>query len=161
MVARKSRFGKTFYSCSTFPECDVIVNDLAQLSEKYIEHPRTAYIKKAGKGRKGVVKKAVGKKSPAAKAAPKKTAVKKTATPRQQPLQKLSSELTQVVGATELSRGEVMKKVWEYIHAHHLQDTTNKRQINPDALLGKVIGSEPIDMFKMTAALGKHIQKKT
>ena len=33
MVARKSRFGKTFYSCSTFPECDVIVNDLGQLDQ--------------------------------------------------------------------------------------------------------------------------------
>lgn len=161
MVARKSRFGKTFYSCSTFPECDVIVNDLAQLSEKYPEHPRTAYIKKAGKGKKGAVKKNVAKKSSAAKAAPKKAAAKKTATPRQQPQQQLSAELSQVVGAAEMSRGEVMKKVWEYIHAHQLQDTTNKRQINPDALLGKVIGSEPIDMFKMTAALGKHIHKKT
>ena len=51
MVARKSRFGKTFYSCSTFPECDVIVNDLEKLSEKYPDHPRTAYVKKE-KGRK-------------------------------------------------------------------------------------------------------------
>ena len=46
MVARRSRFGKTFYSCSTYPECDVIVNDLDQLEEKYPHHPRTAYVKK-------------------------------------------------------------------------------------------------------------------
>lgn len=54
IVARKSRFGKTFYSCSTFPECDVIVNDLSQLEEKYADHPRTPYVKKAkGKGGRG------------------------------------------------------------------------------------------------------------
>ena len=45
MVARKSRFGKIFYSCSTFPECDVIVNDLEQLETKYPNHPRTAFQK--------------------------------------------------------------------------------------------------------------------
>ena len=52
MVARKSRYGKTFYSCSTFPECDVIVNDLAQMETKYPNHPRTPYEKKTKKGRR-------------------------------------------------------------------------------------------------------------
>ncbi|MFQ5729291.1 MAG: topoisomerase DNA-binding C4 zinc finger domain-containing protein [Waddliaceae bacterium] len=51
IVARKSRFGKTFFSCSTFPKCDVIVNDLSQLQSKYAEHPRTPYVKKNKKGR--------------------------------------------------------------------------------------------------------------
>ena len=50
MVARKSRFGKIFYSCSTFPECDVIVNQLDQLEAKYPNHPRTPYQKKEKKG---------------------------------------------------------------------------------------------------------------
>ena len=49
LAARKSRFGKTFYSCSTFPECNVIVNDFDQLAEKYPNHPRTAYEKKVRK----------------------------------------------------------------------------------------------------------------
>lgn len=67
IVARKSRFGKTFYSCSTFPECDVIVNDLSQLQIKYPEHHRTPYVKKPRKGARG---------APAAKAtkAPKSKA---------------------------------------------------------------------------------------
>lgn len=47
--------------------------------------------------------------------------------------------------------------MWEYIKAHGLQDKTDKRQINPDAKLGAVIGSAQISMFKMTAAVSKHL----
>lgn len=43
MVKRRSRFGKTFYSCSAFPDCDVIVNRLDVLEEKYHDHPKTPY----------------------------------------------------------------------------------------------------------------------
>ncbi|SCA64154.1 DNA topoisomerase 1 [Chlamydiales bacterium SCGC AG-110-P3] len=71
IVARKSRYGKTFYSCSEFPACDVIVNELTQLTEKYPEHPKTPYVKKTKKG-KG---KAAGKKGKAAKKAEKKNHV--------------------------------------------------------------------------------------
>jgi DNA topoisomerase-1 len=54
MVARRSRFGKIFYSCSTYPACDVIINELEKLEEKYPNHPRTPYVKVAkakGRGR--------------------------------------------------------------------------------------------------------------
>jgi len=51
----------------------------------------------------------------------------------------------------------VTSKVWEYIKAHGLQDTKDKRQINPDAKLGAVIGKDQISMFKMTAAVSKHL----
>lgn len=165
MVARKSRFGKTFYSCSTFPECDVIVNDLTQLETKYPDHPRTAYVKKAKKGRRGApekapVKKEATKKASAKKKAPaKKTAVKKTTT-RIQPTVKIKSDLAAVVGASELSRGEVIKKLWDYIKGHNLQDPNNKRLIVPDAALAKVFGSkESIDMMKLAAIVNKHIEK--
>ncbi|MCI0381704.1 MAG: type I DNA topoisomerase [Chlamydiae bacterium] len=56
MMMRKSRFGKTFFSCSNFPDCDVIVNDLSKLQEKYVNHPKTAYVKKI-KGKNGKKKK--------------------------------------------------------------------------------------------------------
>ena len=45
------------------------------------------------------------------------------------------------------------------IKKHKLQDTKNKRMINPDQKLGKVIGSEPIDMFKMTSKISKHLKE--
>lgn len=146
MVSRKSRFGKTFYSCSTFPECDVIVNQLDQLNEKYVEHPRTAYVKKPRGAKKG--KKA---------AAGSTEKVKKK---RASPVSTLSPELAAICGADEMSRGEVMKKVWDYIKAKGLQDESNKRIIKPDAALAKVFGSKnEIDMFKIAGLLSPHLKK--
>lgn len=49
---RKSRFGKTFFSCSNYPDCNVIVNDIDDLATKYKDHKKTPYEKKAG-GRGG------------------------------------------------------------------------------------------------------------
>ena len=69
----------------------------------------------------------------------------------------VSPELEGVVGKGPLTRAEVTSKVWDYIKANGLQDQTDKRQINPDAKLGAVIGSEQISMFKMTAAVSKHL----
>lgn len=154
IVARKSRFGKTFYSCSTFPDCDVIVNDLAQLQSKYAEHPRTPYVKKTPKG------KAFGKRG-----RPKKAEVKaekgKSKSKRTMAPSKLSPELQSVTGVEEATRGEALKKVWDYIKTNKLQSSENKRLIVPDAKLSKVFGSqEPIDMFKMAGLLSQHIGKK-
>lgn len=161
MVMRKSRFGKTFFSCSTYPECDVIVNQLDDLSSKYPDHPRTAYIPKPKKGAKGAKaaktsSKAKGKKE----SADKKPAKKSTAAKKTQPIQGLSPELAAVVGSNEMARTEVVKKLWDYIKLHNLQDSKNKRLINPDALLANIFGtSEPVDMFKMTGLVSKHISK--
>lgn len=69
----------------------------------------------------------------------------------------LSSELENVVGKGPMTRAQVTSKVWEYIKGNGLQDSKDKRQINPDAKLGKVIGTAQISMFKMTAAVSKHL----
>lgn len=70
----------------------------------------------------------------------------------------VSDALAEIVGRKKLARTEVTKKLWEYIKKHNLQDKQNKRQINPDAKLAKVLGStQPIDMFKMTSKISKHI----
>lgn len=70
---------------------------------------------------------------------------------------KLSSELEAVIGDGPMTRAQVTSKVWEYIKKHGLQDSKDKRQINPDAKLGAVIGTAQISMFKMTAAVSKHL----
>nr|AGD98897.1 DNA topoisomerase I [Neochlamydia hartmannellae] len=163
MVARKSRFGKTFYSCSTYPECDVIVNDLSQLDSKYPNHPRTAYIKKAKKGRKGASEekssKTTSKKTSSKKAAKKNSTDTKKKT-RTQPSVKVSKDLENIVGAAEMTRGEIIKKLWDYIKEHKLQDANNKRLITPDAALAKLFGSqESLDMMKLAGVVNKHIQK--
>lgn len=177
MTARKSRYGKIFYSCSTFPECDVIVNQLEQLEVKYASHPRTAYVKKPGKnvkGAKGKGKKeeevkegktaaAAKKKTTAAKAKTKTKAAKtaaepKVKKPRNVAASTLSPELSAVVGTNSLSRTEVTKKIWEYIKGHDLQDPKDKRMILPDANLAKVFGSkEPLNMFHLAGVLNKHL----
>jgi len=69
----------------------------------------------------------------------------------------LSADLEAVVGKGPMTRAQVTSKVWEYIKANDLQDKKDKRQINPDAKLGAVIGKDQISMFKMTAAVSKHL----
>ncbi len=69
----------------------------------------------------------------------------------------LSPELENVVGKGPMTRAQVTSKVWDYIKANGLQDSQDKRQINPDAKLGAVIGNAQISMFKMTAAVSKHL----
>lgn len=160
MVARKSRFGKTFYSCSTYPECDVIVNDLEQLETKYPHHPRTAYVKSEKKGRGAKEKKAPVKKATTKKAPVKKEKVKAEKKTRASPMLKLSPALAAVVGESQLSRADVLRKLWDYIKAHDLQDPKNKRLIRPDAKLEKVFGGkESVDMMKLAGILKNHEEK--
>ena len=52
----------------------------------------------------------------------------------------LSPELEGVVGKGPLTRAQVTSKVWDHIKANTLQDSKDKRMINPDAKLGAVIG---------------------
>ncbi|MGK5594310.1 MAG: type I DNA topoisomerase [Parachlamydiaceae bacterium] len=152
LVARKSRFGKTFYSCSTFPDCDVIVNQLEELNSKYPDHPRTPYVKK--KKEKTSTKKAESK---------TKATKRKSSSPKKEkkaPPFKVSEELYSIVGEKELPRADILKKVWDYIRSEKLQDEANKRLIRPDEKLAKVFGSsEAIDMFKMTGLLSKHMER--
>jgi chromatin remodeling complex protein RSC6 len=72
----------------------------------------------------------------------------------------VSEALAEIVGQGPMARTEVTKKVWDYIKKHKLQDQKNKRMINPDNKLAKVLGSsQPIDMFKMTSKIAKHIKE--
>lgn len=70
----------------------------------------------------------------------------------------LSAPLAAVCGAKSATRPEVVKKVWAYIKRHKLQDTRNRRMINPDKKLGAVLGSRQINMLKMAGALSKHLK---
>lgn len=69
----------------------------------------------------------------------------------------LTPELETVVGKGPMTRAQVTSKVWDYIKGNSLQDSKDKRMINPDAKLGAVIGNSQISMFKMTAAVSKHL----
>ncbi|MCX6990185.1 MAG: SWIB/MDM2 domain-containing protein [Chlamydiae bacterium] len=70
---------------------------------------------------------------------------------------KVSEELSAVVGKGPLPRTEVTKKLWAYIKENNCQDTKNKRFINPDDKLAKVLGKTSINMFEMTKLVSKHL----
>lgn len=120
--------------------------------------PKKAAVKK-------VIKKAAPKKAAPKKAAVKKVTVKKTAKKgarKASGLTKMtynvSAELEAIVGSKSLTRPEIVKKLWAYIKAHKCQDAVNRRMINPDAKLSKVIGNKPVDMLKLAGHISKHIK---
>lgn len=164
IVSKKSRFGKIFYSCSTFPECDVIANSVEALEEKYKEHPRTAYVKKERypkKGKKEAKEKTSKKKAPAQK---KKDGKKKESGKKEgekKPAKELpvSGPLAEFLGTTSMSRGNITKAIWVYIKEKNLQDPNDKRSIIPDKALAKVLGTqEAVNMFKLPGLLNKHMK---
>ena len=70
----------------------------------------------------------------------------------------VSSELSEVVGKGPMPRSEVVKKLWEYIKGHNLQDQKNKRNINADDKLKAVFaGKSVVNMFEMTKLVSKHL----
>ena len=92
------------------------------------------------------------------------TSPKKPGTSPKKPngLQKVlqpSPELSGVIGAGQLSRGEVVSKMWAYIKKHNLQNPANKREIVADDKLRPVFGGKDrVDMFEMNKHLAKHLK---
>ena len=67
--------------------------------------------------------------------------------------------LAVVVGSTPLSRGELTKKVWDYIKKHKLQDEKKKTMINADAALKAVFGGKSqVTMFEITKLISGHVK---
>jgi chromatin remodeling complex protein RSC6 len=72
---------------------------------------------------------------------------------------KPSADLAAVVGAADLSRGDVVSKMWVYIKAHNLQNPANKREIIADAKLKPIFGGkDKVDMFEMNKHLANHLK---
>jgi len=70
----------------------------------------------------------------------------------------LSPQLEAVVGNGPLPRGQVVKKIWEYIKSNNLQDAKNKRNINADDKLKPLFGGKSqVNMFEMTKLVSKHL----
>ncbi len=70
----------------------------------------------------------------------------------------LSADLEAVVGKGPLSRGEVVKKIWDHIKKNNLQNPSNKRNILADDKLKKVFGGKSeVSMFEMTKLVSAHL----
>ncbi|MES2529823.1 MAG: SWIB/MDM2 domain-containing protein [Pseudomonadota bacterium] len=91
---------------------------------------------------------ATSRSAPASKRAPN-SAFWKPLTP--------SPVLAAVIGVTPLPRTDVMKKLWEYIKSHKLQDPADGRTIKADAKLTAVFGKPQVSMFEMTSLISKHL----
>ncbi|KAK1783368.1 SWIB/MDM2 domain-containing protein [Copromyces sp. CBS 386.78] len=69
----------------------------------------------------------------------------------------LSYPLQEVCGEAQLSRPQVVKKLWEHIKANELQDPSDKRQILCDDKLQAVFKQSSINMFQMNKLLGNQL----
>lgn len=70
----------------------------------------------------------------------------------------LSADLEAVVGKGPMTRGEVVKKIWDYIKSKNLQNPQNKRNILADEKLKVVFGGKAeVTMFEMTKLVSAHL----
>ncbi|MDT8990159.1 DNA topoisomerase III [Curvibacter sp. APW13] len=116
--------------------------------------PRKAAATKTGAGSaastRAAAKKAPSKKAAAPKAkAPRKTTAASGKVP--------SAALAAVIGAEPVARTEVMKKLWDYIKTHNLQDPKDKRVIRADDKLRAVFGADSVGMMQLAGIAGKHL----
>lgn len=71
----------------------------------------------------------------------------------------LDESLEAVVGKGPMSRGEVVKKIWDYIKKHDLQNPQNKRNILADDKLKVLFGGKgEVTMFEMTKLVSGHMK---
>lgn len=133
--------------------------------------PKKAAAKKAAP-KKAAAKKAAPKKAAAKKAAPKKAAPKKAAAKKAAPKKKstrkpnaafmaplnVTPALAEVIGTSAAPRTEIVKKIWEYIRKHGLQDSKNRRMINADAKLRPIFGKDQISMFELAKVVNKQVK---
>jgi chromatin remodeling complex protein RSC6 len=106
------------------------------------------------------------KKKAAKKAAAPKKAAKKAAKPKvkRKPnaafMKALtpSAALAAVIGGKPVPRTEAVKKVWDYIKKNKLQDAKERRNINADGNLQKVLGGKKtVSMFELAKHLSKNL----
>jgi len=58
-----------------------------------------------------------------------------------------------------MPRGQVVKKLWEYIKQHDLQNPANKRNILADDKLKAIFGGKgEVTMFEMTKLVSAHLK---
>ncbi|AEO60084.1 hypothetical protein MYCTH_2308924 [Thermothelomyces thermophilus ATCC 42464] len=69
----------------------------------------------------------------------------------------LSEPLANLCGESQLSRPQVVKKLWDYIKENGLQDPNDKRQIRCDEKLHAVFKQDKINMFSMNKLLGNQL----
>ncbi|MBD0278448.1 MAG: SWIB/MDM2 domain-containing protein [Flavisolibacter sp.] len=68
--------------------------------------------------------------------------------------------LAEVVGNKPMPRTEIIKKIWDYIKKHDLQDQKNKRMINADEKLKPLFGGkQQVSMFELAKVVNNNVEK--
>ncbi|MBS0477055.1 MAG: topoisomerase C-terminal repeat-containing protein, partial [Proteobacteria bacterium] len=129
---------------------------------KFPPRKTAAAAKTGASGARGVGDTSVKASKPAAKKAAAKTTAKTTAakTPRKTSTaagKAPSPALAAVIGPEAVARPEAVKKMWDYIKAHNLQDPQDKRSIVADDKLRAVFGKDRVGMFELAGILGQHL----
>ena len=73
---------------------------------------------------------------------------------------KTTPDLEAIVGASEISRPQATKKVWDYIKKNGLQDQNDRRKINVGGTdLGRLFpGKKSVTMFELPAGINKNLK---
>lgn len=69
----------------------------------------------------------------------------------------LSEPLSALLGETQLSRPQTVKKIWEYVKSNELQDPSDKRQIVCDDAMRAVFKTDRVHMFTMNKILNQNL----
>lgn len=91
-------------------------------------------------------------------ATPKKSTTRKVNPALMKPVQP-DEALSKIVGSKPVPRGELTKKLWDYIKKNKLQDAKKRTQINADDALKVVFnGKKSVTMFEMTKLVSGHVK---
>merc|ERR1719238_1470147 len=85
--------------------------------------------------------------------------ISKKLTGLQKPLD-ISPALAKIIGTKkgeQVSRPQVVKKLWAYLKEKDLQDPENKQWFTPDDLMKPIFGSERQKCFGMSKHLKDHL----
>ncbi len=119
----------------------------ATKGSKALKTAKPAAAKKAAAAKTPKVSRAKATAADTAAKAPRKPAAGKAP----------SAALAAVIGTEPVARPEAVKKIWEYIRTHNLQDPQDKRTIVADDKLRAVFGKDSAGMFELAGILGQHL----
>uniref|UniRef100_A0A7C9D1Q2 DM2 domain-containing protein n=2 Tax=Opuntia streptacantha TaxID=393608 RepID=A0A7C9D1Q2_OPUST len=71
----------------------------------------------------------------------------------------VSPTLGEFLGASEASRTDAVKKIWEYIRTQGLQNPSNKREIICDEKLKTLFGKDKVGFLEIARLLSQHFVK--
>ncbi|KAL5539619.1 hypothetical protein UlMin_042305 [Ulmus minor] len=74
----------------------------------------------------------------------------------------VSSALGNFLGTSEASRSEAVKKVWDYVKLHNLQNPANKKEIFCDEKLKTIFaGKDLVGFGEIARLLSQHFSKSS